>query len=178
MTHTRSSVSVLRQTVVRRNVPQRLAGAGYAIVTGSWLAATLSHIGSHAVVGETLFGLLTLLGVAFALYRDNVRIDHVTGIVRTIRGLPGMTKVTSAPLSDFDRIMVEEEGTEDYPEDAIQPVRRAWFSVSLADSRSDRKLLLLSKATDETPKARSAGLKKASEEAQRLSLILDLPVAN
>lgn len=178
MTNARSTISFPRQTVVRRNVSQRLAGAGYALVTGSWLAATLSHISPHAAVGETLFGLLTLIGLAFAVYRDNVRIDHTAGIVRTIRGLPGMTKVTSTPLQDFDRLIVEEEGVEDYPEDAIQPVRRAWFSVYLADSRSDNKLLLLSKPSDETTQARSGGLKKAVEEAQRLSLILDLPVAS
>ncbi len=178
MTNTRSSISFLRQTVVRRNVPQRLAGAGYALVTGSWLVATLSHFGPNAVVGESLFAILTLIGLAFAFYRDNVTIDHAAETVQTVRGLPGLTKVTSRSLRDFDRLLVEEEGVEDYPEDAIQPVRRAWFSVYLADSRSSDKLLLLSKPSDETPKARAAGLKKADDQAQRLSLILDLPITH
>lgn len=178
MTNARSSISFVHQTVVRRNMPHRLAGAGYALVTGGWLVATVSQIGPNAVVGELLFGLLTLVGVAFALYRDDVAIDHEAGVVRTIRGFPGLLKTTSASLRSFDRLLVEEEGAPDYAEDAIQPVRRVWFSIYLSDSRSDERLLLVSKSSDESTRAREAGLEKAHQQAHKLALVLDLPVTS
>ena len=158
------------QTVVfRRNLPQLLAGVGYAAITGTWLIAAFGQSG--ASVGVALLGLMVLTGLALAILRDDLIVGNGQAI--EVRGLPGFTKRSTHALASFDRIIVEEDAVESYEEDAVRPVRRAWFSVCLTGAGTSVRVFSID--ADESESGRARGRRKTDEQARRLSDRIGFP---